>query len=41
MRKWGRAIEDYFVMREACYLELSIMELNRVGVEKDVKNIIK
>lgn len=35
------AIRDYLVLREACHEELNIMELNRVGVEKDLKNIIK
>lgn len=41
VKKYDRAIQDYLVLREACFEELQIMQLNRVGVDKDMRNIIK
>eukprot|EP00347_Sterkiella_histriomuscorum_P022875 403336829 len=38
---YSRAIEDYLTLRRACFVELQIMDLNRVGVEKDLKGIIQ
>ncbi|CDW79119.1 UNKNOWN [Stylonychia lemnae] len=40
-KKYERAIRDYLFLRQSCFLELQIMDLNRVGVDKDLKNIIK
>ena len=37
---YERSISDYMVLRQACAQELHIMGLNRVGVEKNLKNII-
>ena len=34
------AIRDYLVMRKAAQEQKEILELNRVGVEKDMKKII-
>jgi hypothetical protein len=39
-QKYERAIQDYLVLREAAKLEISIMDANRVNVEKNMKQII-
>ena len=38
---YERVINDYLVLKMAAHTELTIMELNRVGVEKNMKNIIE
>jgi hypothetical protein len=38
---YERAIADYLFMRKASAEEMQIMALNRVNVEKDVKQIIE
>lgn len=39
--QYERAIDDYLTMRMAGQEEQHIMDMNRVGVEKNMKNIIK
>ncbi len=38
---YEQAINDYLFLREAANRELHIMNLNRVGVDKNLKNIIE
>lgn len=39
-KQYERTIAEYKFLRQAALTEMHIMELNRVGVEKDLKNII-
>ncbi|TNV73979.1 hypothetical protein FGO68_gene13239 [Halteria grandinella] len=39
-KQYERTIAEYRFLRQAALTEMHIMELNRVGVEKDLKNII-
>jgi hypothetical protein len=39
-RLFERTFADYRLLRQAALTEMHIMELNRVGVDKDLKNII-
>ena len=38
--KYERAIQDYLFFRESAAEEVKIMELNRIGVEKNLKAIM-
>ncbi len=40
-KEYERIVEDYLVLKMAAHTELTIMELNRVGVEKNMKSIIE
>ena len=40
-KEYERVVEDYLVLKMAAHTELTIMELNRVGVEKNMKSIIE
>lgn len=40
-KQYERTIEQYHFLRRAAMTEMHIMELNRVGVDKDLRNIIK
>ena len=39
--QYQRAIEEYILMKEKVRAEVQIMEANRVGVDKNLANIIK
>ena len=39
--KYIKAIDDYLFMKQKISVELQIMEANRVGVDKNLANIIK
>lgn len=40
-KQYEKTIEEYRFLRQAAALEMHIMELNRVGVDKNLKNIIE
>ena len=40
-RKYENAIRDYAILKEACAKELHILDLNKVGVEKDMRQILR
>ena len=39
--QYERTIAEYRFLRQAALTEMHIMELNRVGVDKNLKNIIE
>ena len=40
-KQYEKTFEEYRILRQAAALEMHIMELNRVGVDKNLKNIIE
>lgn len=41
LEKYQRAIDEYIFMKQKISAELQIMEANRVGVDKNIANIVK